>query len=420
MVYSTSAQNRLICGLKNHEMAYHYLWNQKKTMRKYLIILFLSAITLCLHPIPTQAQNTIGEICPDIPLQNRWEGFDNASGVILTSFDGYSMWAYDVTRNVRYALEGVPACGTNCHLSPDGAWITYLRVTRGDFIRTAYGKMRLNGSERTQLVESVAEIEWWSDTALLVWDRNHSEAYLQSENGWRFATLDVRGVTTIQPEGYWGLYIRADGDTFYRSVVDLRTRNRPTAEWKATDLGENIRYFNTGAWSSDGKQYAYVAPMPQADDAFSGEIFLFEPTTQAITQATLFTEIYGNVRINGLAPNELSWSPDNTKIAFWVIPLGEESAEEPTQNGLLHILDVQTGKITYYCGYQSVINTPNPPKLRWSPDGTYIAFGGNPPEDDRGALLMALHTETGVVHVLSVGLASTFGNTDAIAWGILP
>ncbi|HRF98535.1 MAG TPA: hypothetical protein PLZ51_25180, partial [Aggregatilineales bacterium] len=47
----------------------------KKPMTKYLVLLFLGAIALCWHPIPTQAQNTITEICPDIPLQNRWEGF---------------------------------------------------------------------------------------------------------------------------------------------------------------------------------------------------------------------------------------------------------------------------------------------------------------------------------------------------------
>ncbi|HRF98534.1 MAG TPA: hypothetical protein PLZ51_25175, partial [Aggregatilineales bacterium] len=119
----------------------------------------------------------------------------------------------------RYALDGVPACGTNCHLSRDGAWVTYLRVTRDDFIRTAYGKMRLDGSQRTLLVESVAEIEWWSNNALLVWDRNHNTAYLQSEDGWRFETLDVRGIVGIQPLGYWGLYITAEGDTFYRSLL---------------------------------------------------------------------------------------------------------------------------------------------------------------------------------------------------------
>jgi hypothetical protein len=388
-------------------------------MTKYLMLLFLGAIALCWHPIPTQAQNTITEICPEISLQNRWEGFDGG-GVILTSFDGYSMWTYDVARNVRYALDGVPACGTNCHLSRDGAWVTYLRVTRDDFIRTAYGKMRLDGSQRTLLVESVAEIEWWSNNALLVWDRNHNTAYLQSEDGWRFETLDVRGIVGIQPLGYWGLYITAQGDTFYRSLLNLRTRDLPADEQKRTDLGESIRYFSTGAWSSNGKQYAYVVSMPQADESLSSEIFLFEPNTQAITQATSLTEEYGNIRINGLAPNELSWSPDNKKIAFWVIPLGEDSPESPTQKGLLHILNTETGDLTYYCSYQSVINTPNPPKLRWSPDGMYVAFGGNPPNDERGALLMALHTQTGVAHVLSAGLASTFGNTDVIAWGVLP
>lgn len=98
---------------------------------------------------------------------------------------------------------------------------------------------------------------------------------------------------------------------------------------------------------------------------------------------------------------------------------GGDSPEAPMQPGKLHILALETGEITRYCGYEAERHTPNPPKLRWSPDGMYVAFGGNPPNDNRGALLMALHLPTGVTYVLSAGLASTFGNTDVIAWGRL-
>lgn len=392
--------------------------NKVLSMRKLFLLILLSLVLLSLFPASAQEDSDISAICPELTLQNRWEGFDGG-GIILTSFDGYSMWTYDVTNNIRYALEDVPACGTNCHLSLDGSWVTYLRVTRGDFIRTAYGKMRLDGSERTLLVESVAEVEWWSDNALLVWDRNHANAYLQSENGWRFETLDVRGVTSVQPSGYWGLYIGAQGDRFFRTLLNLRTRNRPTDEQKRVDLGENLRYFNAGSWSSDGRRYAFIMPMTQPNNTISSELFLFNPNTQVIEQVTWLTDIYGTIRINGLNPSELSWSPDNTKLAFWVIPLGEDSPEAPTQKGKLHILDVESGEITQYCAYESEINTPNPPKLRWSPDAVYVAFGGNPPNDERGALLMALHTQTGVAHVLSAGLANTFGNTDVLAWGVL-
>ncbi|PJF28873.1 MAG: hypothetical protein CUN52_11240 [Phototrophicales bacterium] len=384
-------------------------------MRRLLLLLIL----FCFAPNLTQAEGSLTEICPDITLQNRWEGFAG-DGIILTTFDGYWMWTYDVKRNVRYALEGIPACGSNCHLSRDGMWITYLRVMRGDFIRTGYGKMRLDGSLRTLLVENVAEVEWWSDTALLVWDRNYAQAYLQSENGWRFETLDVRGITRVQPSGYWGLHIRAEGDVFYRSLLNLRTRNRPPEGQVRVEIGENIRYFNAGAWSSDGRRYAFIMPMMQADEHLSSEVFLFNPNDRSISQITQLTDEYGAIRINGLNPSELSWSPNNQKIAFWVLPLGDDSPEAPTQTAILHILDVITHDITRYCGYRAETHTPNPPKLRWSPDGVYIALGGNPPNDNRGALLMALHTETGVFHVLSAGLASTFGNTDVIAWGIKP
>ncbi|MBL8166424.1 MAG: hypothetical protein JNJ61_30860, partial [Anaerolineae bacterium] len=60
------------------------------------------------------------------------------------------------------------------------------------------------------------------------------------------------------------------------------------------------------------------------------------------------------------------------------------------------------------------------PRLKWSPDATHLALGGNVPGDERGYLLMALNLETGVFTELSEGIYPTLGGADPIAWGLMP
>src|SRR5688500_1689945 len=74
-------------------------------------------------------------------------------GIILTMFDSAAMWVYDIDRNRRYPLPDTRPCSSNCRLSPDAQWITY--PNRGDFI-----KMRLDGTERTQIADNASDVEW--------------------------------------------------------------------------------------------------------------------------------------------------------------------------------------------------------------------------------------------------------------------
>jgi hypothetical protein len=73
-----------------------------------------------------------------------------------------------------------------------------------------------------------------------------------------------------------------------------------------------------------------------------------------------------------------------------------------------------------YCGYSTTEHTPNPPRLIWSPDSTHLAFGGNVPADDKGYLLLALDTTTGIFTELSNGLFPALGTADPVAWGLRP
>lgn len=361
------------------------------------------------------AAGVLTEVCPAVGIQNRTANFQ-PGGIILTSFDRASMWVYNVSTDRRYPLPETYPCGTNCRLSRDAQWVTYV-----DSVTSAYAKMRLDGTQRTPLVDYAADIEWWSDDTLLVWTPAH-EAYLRQEVGTEREYLDVEGVVSVQPGGRWGLMVKQDDDIFTRALVNLETRDLQGIAGGYIDLGQDKAYFSAASWSGDGQWLAYVAPATYDDElqTSGGEIFGIRPDDGQVVQWTDLTSEYGAVRINGRADGELSWSPDSSRIAFWVIEMLGPNPESNTGNATLHVLNVNSGEVQKYCGYTTTEHTPNPPRLSWSPDSTHIAFGGNVPGDDKGYLLLALDTTTGIFTSLSDGIYPSFGGANIIAWGLPP
>jgi WD40 repeat protein len=363
------------------------------------------------------AQGTIEQVCPANAIQNRTPQF-SPQGIILTAFDNTSIWVYNIGRDSRYPLPETNPCGTNCHLSADANWITYVDATT-----QAYYKMRLDGTQRTRLVDYAADVKWWAADTLLIWTPT-KEAYLRAERGDDTRTyLNVDGVVNVQPGGTWGLSIEPEGDGFRRAVINLETRDLVNIGGDYIGLGTNTDYYDAADWSPDGQWLAYVQPsvIDPSSGATGAELYGIAPGTNAAPiQWTSFTGVYGAVRINGRSSGELSWSPDGRRLAFWVIELIGPQPDANTGIATLHLLDVESGALRAYCGYSTNNHTPNPPRLIWSPDSSHIAFGGDVANDGRSVLLMALNTETGIFHVLSEGIFPTLGGTNPIAWGNAP
>jgi WD40-like Beta Propeller Repeat len=365
---------------------------------------------------PVRAGMSFTQVCPSGGIQLRTPDF-KPGGIILAAFDRSSMWVYNIDTDRRYPLPDTQPCGTNCRLSRDARWITYV-----DAQTNGYAKMRLDGTQRTPLVDYAADLEWWSADTLLVWTPG-KDAYLQPESGGDRQYLNVEGVSMVQPGGHWGVLTELDGDNFKRALVDLNLRGLDGIAGGYIDLGIDKPYFDASSWSPDGNWFAYVAPgvFDSKVNIAGGEIFGIHAADDSTpTQWTDLNSQYGAVRINGLASSGLSWSPDSTHIAFWVTELLGPNPEANTGSAFIHVLDVNTGEVRAYCGFSTTEHTPNPPRLIWSPDSTHIAFGGNVPGDDKGYLLLALDIESGVFTELSDGIYPQLGGADPIAWGLGP
>jgi WD40 repeat protein len=369
---------------------------------------FVFALLLACAFAPVRGAATINMICPAGGVQPRPADF-KPGGIILASFDNASLWVYNITSNRRYPLPETHPCGSNCRLSLDGMWVTYV-----DSDTSATYKMHIDGTARTPLVNYAADVEWWNSNTLLVWTPGR-DAYLEPEAGGDRQYLDVKEVVSVQPGGHWGLMLRQQDDDFLRSLVDLQLRGLQGIAESTVELGRDVPYFDAAAWSPDGQWLAYVN---QVEGSKGGELYGVQPGGKPV-QWTRLTDEYGPVRINGRSSAELSWSPDGTRVAFWVLPLKGSQPDQQSGAATIHILNVQTGEVRAYCGYTTTAHTPNPPRLIWSPDSTHLAFGGALPKGS-SYLLISLDTDSGVFTQLSEGLYPVLGGPNPVAWGNLP
>jgi WD40 repeat protein len=367
--------------------------------------LALAALILTAGALRVEAQSDVIRLCPPTGIQTVGRGYP-PGGIILTQFDRTAIWVYNVDTGSRYPLPDTVPCGRGCRLSPDGRWLAYFNARLN-----AYSRMRIDGTGRELLSTSASDVVWWSDGSLFIWTPAHNALLRRTDGSER--PIDVHSVLSVQPNGLLGVRVRLSNGSFTREIVDLDTGMTVVA------LGADRAYFNAHAWSPDGSRLAFVSPVVLNPNSgmVGSEIFLYTP--RGIPQpVTNLNAAYGAVRINGLSVGELSWSPDSTRIAFWVT---EMFSADPTGNlgqAIIHVLDLNTGAVTAYCGYGTNEHTPNPPRLVWSPDGNYVAFGGIVPDDaESGYHLLALDVETGIFTSLSRGVAVVFGAPNVVAWG---
>jgi WD40 repeat protein len=349
----------------------------------------------------------IAELCAG-PVRARTADF-TPGGIILTYFDGAALWVYDIGRSTRYPLPETVPCVGNCRLSPDARWITYLNPqTMG------YMKMRVNGTERTPIVDNAADVLWAPDNHWLVWTAD-LRAYLLPEGGTpdQRRYLPAEGMVSIQPAGQWGVRVASSSSGFYRYLVNLDASITAVPQ----PLAPDALYFNAANWSPDGQHLAYVGLVAGPEP--SAELFVVKLDGSPPRQVTQLASAYGPVRIDGASPLSLAWSPDSSRIAYWVLPLAGDDLAAAGAEAALHITDLTSGITTRYC-FSTAEHTPNPPHIVWSPDASHLAFGGNVQGDGKGYLLLALDVASGQLTEMSDGIFPALGAPDVLAWGLYP
>jgi WD40 repeat protein len=376
-------------------------------MRK---LLFWAVLMLVVGIVPVSAASFVDEVCPANPVQAR-PTILPPGGLILTNFDRRQLWVVDVNARSRYPIEGAVPCGTNCHLSPDARSISYL-----DGAERTYNVRALDGSRARVISDAASDVFFWSDDTLLVWSPGQ-RAYLIGPNQPRY-DLDAGGAVSVQPGGFWMMtltYNPADG-VFTRELVNMALRRAPDAP--RIVLGPEARYANAAVWSPDGQSFAYVLPV--SGDNPTAELYVVHPADRLPQRLTDFAGTVGPHRIGGVSVSSISWSPDSTRIAFWAAPLTDASQPEQAGYATLYLHDLVSGQTRSYCGYTTRDHSPNPPRIVWSPDGTYLAFAGDLENDTRGHILFALDTESGIFYEVSAGVFPAMGAANVLAWGLRP
>lgn len=143
-------------------------------------------------------------------------------------------------------------------------------------------------------------------------------------------------------------------------------------------------------WAPDGSKVAVNASlaMPDQPTEHSEDVFLVTRDGR-VSRTTHLTDHFG--KLVSLSKAGISWSPDNTKLAFWIA-----YPQNGYQNWELIVHDTVTEKSTNYCilnEYENELNATHyllPPA--WSPDSKFLLTENRYNKTDSRTLILNLET----------------------------
>jgi dipeptidyl aminopeptidase/acylaminoacyl peptidase len=153
-------------------------------------------------------------------------------------------------------------------------------------------------------------------------------------------------------------YARNDG---YVTLWSIRENREIVSIRGSTSFG------NGPVWAHDASKFILDGQIERVSDVDTWKEELYSISrTGEITQLTYLTDRFSEVSISGY-----EWSPDNSKIAFWLSVQPENYPDLPDQSpwvDRLAILDTTSRKIVLYCiAGESMISSPV-----WSSNGKQV------------------------------------------------
>jgi dipeptidyl aminopeptidase/acylaminoacyl peptidase len=163
------------------------------------------------------------------------------------------------------------------------------------------------------------------------------------------------------------------------NILDLNSRTFVTQMEDGYDRTPIV------GWRPSSDEAAVVSSIPTKENLYGlpDEIFVVEKDGQ-VRQLTHLYDAFGLP----LTINSLSWSPDGSKIAFWL--------HDKDANTTLMVTDSVTGNSVNYC-ISNILDTSFPigvSKPIWSPDGKYLMVENRYATDKNKVLIIDFSTNS--------------------------
>jgi WD40 repeat protein len=340
------------------------------------------------------------KLFPNPPTGKRFSGIV-ATRSLSTKVLGLSLSLLDLESGGSINFD-IPNPVDDADVSSDGKLLAYR------WFNTATSKWELSLVDATGSLKKVA---WSSEDAFNFdgWINNHQLAILQKS---KFMIVDTAQDSQLifSPADFSDFepYVSYFSVSFDPLITRAVYKSGKIILWDLSTktiiarIEDSFDRAPTLAWQSSGERAAIVAPIKTGlkTHGLSDEIFIVERDGQS-RQLTYLHETFG------LSHNiaSLSWSPDGSKIAFW-LPDG-------TGNKTLMVANVITGNITNYC----ILNVTNDrfpvylPAPIWSLDGSQLLVE-NRYASDKSKLL--------IVDTLANIAFPIAENANPVGWMIKP
>lgn len=353
--------------------------------------------TSTITPSPLPSPAPITQVCVSTD-QKLGEKVPHQGILVLYKLDSSldrTVFLHDLDKNQQQLLQPLGWIGAVIGVSPDRRQLLYEYDSSENDYRLALT------DEHGQAIDDfgirIPPELWWSyynwhtqDTLrVVILDKNQALPRLYKIDTQEYITLKTDWENAYAGKGpEWELDARAIDIHYYKGaniVYDpsitrvIYPKRGEIISLTDVETGQELasiqlpQWGRLPRWSDDGKHLVLIASTDLKAAPGHDELYIVSRDGPEFKRLTYLTNQFEKVHIS-----EYAWSPDGTRIAFWLNTTADDSMLEGTQSELA-ILDIESGEITRLC--IEGISAPMRHEIQmthtqpvWSPDGQQIAF----------------------------------------------